>query len=150
MIALSVLGLGAFLQAAPSAFSALRWGGAVYLAWLGLKPWLSGVSAEAHDAPPPPRGGFYREGLLVALSNPKALLFAGAFLPQFMDPGLARGPQLAWLALMFAVIEISCYFAYALGGRGLSSWLRRPRVRLAFDRAAGLLFMGFAAALTLS
>lgn len=150
MIVLSVLGLGAFLLAAPRAFNALRWGGAAYLAFLGLKPWLTKAEARAAAVQAPPRGGHYREGLLVALSNPKALLFAAAFLPQFMDPALPRAPQLAWLAFMFACIEVSCYMMYAAGGRKAADFLRRPAVRLAFDRAAGLLFVGFAAALALA
>lgn len=149
MIALSVLGLGAFLQAAPRAFNALRWTGAAYLAWLGVKPWLAGAPATVPAHAGAPRGGFYRQGLLVSLSNPKAILFAAAFLPQFMEPALPRGPQLLWLASLFAMIEVSCYLLYAIGGRTLSRWLTRPRVRLAFDRAAGLLFIGFAAALSL-
>jgi threonine/homoserine/homoserine lactone efflux protein len=147
MIVLSVLGLGAVLQAAPRTFNALRWGGAVYLAYLGLRPWFSRPQEQLARAQAAPRGGHYREGLLVALSNPKALIFAAAFLPQFMSPDLPKGPQLAWLAFFFSVIEVSCYMMYAAGGRRAADLLRRPGVRLAFDRAAGLLFVGFAAAL---
>ncbi len=148
MIAVSVLGVGAFLQAAPAAFRALRLGGAAYLAYLGLKPWLK-REAALDLAAAEPKHGLYREGLFVALSNPKAILFAAAFLPQFLDPKRPRVPQFAALVALFALIEVTCYCLYAAGGRQASAWLRSPRVRLAFDRGAGLLFVGFAAALSL-
>ncbi len=149
MIAVSVAGLASFLQAVPAAFNALRLGGAAYLAYLGLRPWLA-RGAALDLATERPRHGLYKEGLMVALSNPKAILFAAAFLPQFVEPALPKGPQFAWLVALFAIIEVSCYFCYAAGGRQVASWLTRPRVRLVFDRAAGLLFIGFAAALTLA
>jgi threonine/homoserine/homoserine lactone efflux protein len=148
MMAVSAAGLGAVLQAAPRAFAALRLAGAAYLAFLGAQMWLSepaaGSGATVH------KSGLYRQGLLVSLSNPKAILFAAAFLPQFLDAGKPRGPQFAVLVALFAVIEVSCYFAYAGGGRRLSAALSRPDVRRNFDRAAGALFAGFAVMLALS
>lgn len=148
MMAVSAAGLGAVLQAAPRAFAALRLGGAAYLFYLGVRLWLTQHAAEEHA--PAPRKDLYRQGLFVSLSNPKAILFAAAFLPQFVDPGSPRGVQFAWLVALFAVIEVSCYFVYAGGGRRLAGWMSRPTVRLWFDRAAGTLFAGFAAALALS
>ena len=148
MIAVSVAGVGAFLQAAPRAFGALKLAGAAYLAYLGARPWFLKPSDEG-AAPRPAAKGLYREGLLVALSNPKAILFAAAFLPQFLDARKPRGPQFAALVSLFAVIEVSCYLAYAAGGRQAAALLSDRKVRLAFDRGAGLLFIGFAAALAL-
>lgn len=85
----------------------------------------------------------------VASSNPKALLFAGAFLPQFIDPALPKAPQFARLVAVFSVIETSCYFAYALGGKRLAASLARPDVGRAFDRVAGAIFLAFAAAVAI-
>lgn len=149
MLAFSAAGLGAVLAAAPALFGALRLLGAVYLAYLGASLWRA-PHAEAPAAAPLPRGGLYRQGLLVSLSNPKAILFAAAFLPQFLDAGKPRGPQFAALVGLFAVIEVSCYLAYALGGRHASRWLARPRTRRWFDRASGALFVVFALVLLLS
>jgi len=148
MMALSAAGLGAVLQAAPRAFTALKLAGAAYLVWLGVRPWLDAPQAEA--AVRVPKSGLFRQGLLVAVSNPKAILFAAAFLPQFLDADKPRGPQFAALVALFAIIEVSCYLAYALGGRQAAVFLARPRVRLTFDRCAGALFVGFAAALVLA
>jgi threonine/homoserine/homoserine lactone efflux protein len=148
MMALSAAGLGALLQAAPRVFGALKLAGAAYLAYMGARMWLERAPETA--AARVPRTGLYRQGVLVSVSNPKAILFAAAFLPQFLDADKPRGPQFAALVSLFAVIEVSCYLAYALGGRQAAVFLARPRVRLVFDRCAGALFVGFAAALTLS
>lgn len=148
MMALSAAGLGAVLKAAPRAFAALRLVGALYLAYLGARMWFA--SHEEDPAAPRPKKDLYRQGLFVALSNPKAILFATAFLPQFLDPDRPRTPQFAALVSMFAVIEVSCYFAYATSGRQAASLLAQPRLRRIFDRVAGTVFVGFAAALMFS
>lgn len=148
MMALSAAGLGAVLQAAPRAFGALKLAGAAYLVYLGVRMWLD--DAEPTAAASAPKAGLFRQGLLVSLSNPKAILFAAAFLPQFLEADKPRAPQFAVLVALFAVIEVACYFAYALSGRQAAAWLARPRVRRAFDRGAGALFVGFALALKLS
>ena len=140
LMTLSVGGLGAVLSAAPQAFTALRLAGAGYLVYLGAKMWLNPSAAAAHQ-------GLYRQGLLVSLSNPKAILFAAAFLPQFLDPAKPQGPQFLALLCLFAIIEVSCYLTYALGGRQVAALLSRPRFRRAFDRCAGAVFVAFAAAL---
>lgn len=148
MMALSAAGLGALLQTAPRAFAALRLLGAAYLAYLGSRMWLAEHATD--PAAPAPKGDLYRQGLLVSASNPKAILFAAAFLPQFLDPDKPRTPQFAVLVALFAVIEVSCYFAYAAGGRQAAALLARPAFRRGFDRFAGTLFVGFAVALVLS
>ncbi len=149
MLALSAAGVGALLQSSPLVFSALRVGGAAYLAYLGAQMWLNREAAARDGAAPVAAApqALYRQGFLVAASNPKALLFAAAFLPQFIDPALPRLPQFAWLVAVFAVIETSCYFAYAFGGKTLAAGLTRPGVRRWFDRATGTVFLAFAAAM---
>ena len=147
MIGLSAAGLDRALRAAPRAFQALRLAGAAYLLWLGVRLWLD--EPAPLEAPRPARG-LFRQGLLTALSNPKAILFAAAFLPQFIAPDRPRGPQFAVLVALFAAIEVACYFAYAAGGRQAAAWLAEPRLRRRFDRAAGALFALFAVTLALS
>src|SRR3954467_5655741 len=67
-------------------FDWVRFAGAAYLVWLGIKLIRAPVEGlTADEPPPPPRGGFFLQGLLVLLSNPKVLVFFGAFIPQFMD-----------------------------------------------------------------
>jgi len=150
MMSLSAAGLGALLQAFPAVFDALRWAGAAYLAYLGIKTWASPVPDTAADTPQslsPPRksGALFRQGVLVAASNPKAILFAAAFLPQFIHPQRPKLPQFMILLATFAVIEISWYVVYAASGRRLAAYLRRAAVLKAFNRLTGGVFIGFAA-----
>ena len=156
MLSVSAAGLGALLQAFPAVFDTLRWCGAAYLAWLGWKSWrapvdgargAAGTAEAAADAAAPAlsRRALYRQGLLVALSNPKAILFAAAVLPQFIRPQRAALPQFAVLLLTFAVVETGWYLVYALGGRKLASWLRRAAIARLFNRVTGGIFIGFAA-----
>lgn len=158
MMSLSAAGLGALLQSFPAVFDALRLSGAAYLAYLGIKCWRAPVndnleatpmhpanSAAPVNAPPAPSATLYRQGFLVAASNPKAILFAAAFFPQFIDPALAQLPQFAVLLVTFSVIEVGWYFVYAVSGKRLSVYLQRATVMKAFNRLTGGVFVGFAA-----
>jgi threonine/homoserine/homoserine lactone efflux protein len=152
MMSISAAGLGALLQTFPTVFETLRLAGAAYLAYLGVKCWRSPVHGEggegdsARPAVPAARlGAIYRQGFLVAASNPKAILFAAAFFPQFINPGEAQLPQFAILLGTFTVIEVAWYFVYAVSGKRLSLYLQRAAVLRAFNRLTGGVFIGFAA-----
>lgn len=150
MMSISAAGLGALLQAFPSVFDALRWIGAGYLVYLGIRVWRAPLPADDPKAAnillaSRTRGQLFRQGFLVAASNPKAILFAAAFLPQFMRPELPKLPQFTILLLTFAVVEISWYIVYASSGRHLARYLRRASVLRAFNRLTGGVFVGFAA-----
>lgn len=148
MLSLSAAGLSALLLAFPAVFDALRLAGAAYLAWLGIQIWRAPVlpSAAPDEAPPPQStaGSRFRRGFLVAASNPKAILFAAAFFPQFLDPAHPQLPQFVILLLTFVVIEVGWYAIYAAGGQRLTAALRKPAVLKLFNRATGGLFIGFA------
>jgi len=155
MMSISAAGLGALLQMFPAVFDALRLAGAAYLAYLGIKSWRAPVHDPALDAPKVPvaaasSGMLLRQGMLVAASNPKAILFAVAFLPQFIDPQHAQLPQFGILLATFAVMEISWYFIYAISGKRLSAYLQRATVLRAFNRLTGGAFIGFAALMAFS
>ncbi len=153
MMAASALGLTALLMALPGAFDVLRYAGTAYLVYLGIKSWRAPVSEPAEEGEILPTGAdisawkVYRGGFLIAISNPKALLFVAAFLPQFINPALPKGPQFAILVGTFAVIETCWYFTYALSGLGLARWMERPSAQRLFNRVTGAVFMGFGAML---
>jgi threonine/homoserine/homoserine lactone efflux protein len=113
-----------------------------YLVWLGIKlireP-VEGVSADA--PPPPPRGGFFLQGFLVLLSNPKVLVFFGAFIPQFVDMSRDHVPQVALLGATFMVTGAMTDSVLAvLAGRArLFFSARRTR---ALSRVSGGLMIG--------
>jgi threonine/homoserine/homoserine lactone efflux protein len=155
MMSISAAGLGALLQTFPAVFEALRLAGAAYLAYLGVKCWRSPVqdvpddgratTSSAVQTPVVKSGAIYRQAFLVAASNPKAILFAAAFFPQFINPDVAKLPQFAILLTTFTVIEVAWYFVYAASGKRLSSYLERAAVMRAFNRLTGGVFIGFAA-----
>lgn len=152
MMSLSAAGLGALLQMFPAVFDALRLAGAAYLAYLGVKCWRAPVQEAGDDAASGVKtltsaGALYRQGMLVAASNPKAILFAVAFFPQFINPHAAQTLQFGILLLSFAVIEVGWYFVYALSGNRLASYLQQARILKLFNRVTGGVFVGFAVAM---
>ena len=150
MMSISAAGLGALLQMFPAVFDALRLAGAAYLAYLGVKSWRAPVLDQTEDMPrlvesAVKPAALFRQGMLVAASNPKAILFAVAFLPQFINPERTQLPQFGILLATFATVEISWYFVYAVSGKRLAVYLQRASVLKAFNRLTGGAFIGFAA-----
>lgn len=151
ILAASAAGLTTLLLALPGSFEVLRYAGMAYLIFLGIKAWRSRVApldVGGAELPATPSAlALFRGGFAVGISNPKAILFAAAFLPQFIDPALPKAPQFAVLVGTFAVIEMGWYAVYAWGGRSLSRHIERPAVKRAFNRATGVIFIGFGLAL---
>lgn len=147
----SAAGLTTLLLALPGSFEVLRYAGVAYLVYLGVKSWRSPVApldpTSAELPPAPSTGAVFRGGFAIAISNPKAILFAAAFFPQFIDPTLPKAPQFTILFATFTVIETGWYCAYALGGRSLATYLTRPAIKQAFNRVTGVFFIGFGLAL---
>ncbi|KVW34188.1 LysE family translocator [Burkholderia ubonensis] len=158
MLSVSAAGLGVFLEAWPAMFNALRYAGAAYLVYLGVKAWRARVEADApgadvepvpRQAAPASRWVLFRNGFLVAGSNPKAILFAAALLPQFINASEPTLPQFGVLVATFAVIEVSWYLVYALFGTRIGATLKSQNVAKAFNRLTGGLFVGFGAMMAL-
>lgn len=150
LIALSMLGIGAVLETSAGALTVLKWAGGAYLVWLGLQLWRAPpidlrVGAARGDA----RGAtLFRQGLLAALTNPKALLFYGAFLPQFIDPGRALATQFVVMAATFAVVESLVEYLLASLAHRIRPALERAGKK--FNRACGGMFVAMGAALPLT
>jgi threonine/homoserine/homoserine lactone efflux protein len=151
VLSASAAGLTALLMAVPGAFAALRYGGVAYLIWLGVKAWRGNdapVDVGAGElAPTLSPAALYRGGFLIALSNPKLLLFAAAFLPQFVDHARPQGRQFAILVATFSGLELFWYAVYGLGGHRLAGALTRPGLQRWFNRLTGCVFVGFGLAL---
>ena len=104
VIGIVAIGLTSLMATMGYWFDWVRFAGAAYLVWLGIKLIRAPVEGVGADAPPPPpRGGFFLQGLLVSLSNPKVLVFFGAFIPQFMDMSQDHVSQVALLGVTFMV-----------------------------------------------
>lgn len=143
---LSLAGLGAVLAASATAFTALKWAGAAYLVWLGVKMWRAPATAEA--APPLPPGRAMREAYVVTALNPKGIVFFIAFVPQFMDPARPFAVQAAILVATFVTLAALNATGYALLAARLSGAMRRPGLRRALNRMGGALLV--AAGLTVA
>jgi threonine/homoserine/homoserine lactone efflux protein len=139
LIAAIALGLNWVLSHAIVLFELLRWAGVGYLVWLGVRAWRS---AAAPQRPPPPQHVQFRQGLLVALSNPKTIAFFSAFLPQFVDPALPAGRQLAVMCIvtaLLAAVSDSCWAIAAGLGR---AWFMHPQRARLLARASALTLIG--------
>ena len=151
VIAASLAGMGSLLAASEQAFTAVKWIGAVYLIYLGVRVWRSPapIVAEAQQTAGSLVGRparMFRQGFLVAVSNPKALIFFAAFLPQFIVPGVPYIVQLAVLGGTFAIVEFLYELLLASLAHRIAPWLARHGRW--FNRAAGGTFVGLGAALT--
>jgi homoserine/homoserine lactone efflux protein len=150
LIALSMLGIGALLKASAGALTVLKLLGGVYLIWLGIQLWRApAIHLRADASRADTRGAeLFRQGLLTALSNPKALLFYGAFLPQFIDPRRDLLIQFVVMATNFVAIEFIIEYLLARLAHRIRPLLER--VGKSFNRACGGMFviMGIALPMT--
>jgi len=143
VIGIVAIGLTSLMATMGYWFDWLRIAGAAYLVWLGIKliraP-AEGISTDA--APPPPRGGFFLQGLVVLLSNPKLLIFFGAFLPQFMDMSRDHVSQATLLGVTFMVIAAVTDGIYALLAGRARKFFSSRRARLVSRISGGFMIGG--------
>lgn len=149
-MSLSLLGLGALVLASATAFTVLKWLGAAYLVWLGLRLLRSAGAnpeLETPDADVPPRVAFANAALVTAL-NPKSIAFFIAFVPQFIDAHRAFAPQAVLLIVTFVTLAGLNAMAYALAAARLRRVISRPGVLIWLTRGGGatLILMGLATA----
>ena len=149
LIALSLFGIGALLQASIAWLTVLKWVGGAYLVWLGIQLWRAppldlrtGDGAGAR-----PGWALFKDGLLSAVTNPKGILFFAAFLPQFIDPDRNLVVQFAVMAGTFGTVEFLYELLVANAAHRIRPLLQRIGRR--FNRACGGIFVGIGAAMPL-
>lgn len=147
------LGLGAVLATSQTAFAVVKFAGAAYLIWLGVQKWRS---------PPEPIGGdgeglrvqsrrqLYAQGILVNLTNPKAIVFIAALVPQFIVPDRPQWPQFAIIGATMVAVDVMVMSCYALLATRFRPLLRNPRLLRLQNRIFGGLFVGAGAMLASS
>jgi RhtB (resistance to homoserine/threonine) family protein len=141
---LSMLGLGTVLASSEVLFSALKWLGAGYLAYLGISSLLSRESNLAVPNASLPEAGsraLFARGMLVGASNPKALLFFGALFPQFIEPSAPQVSQFLILGVTFIFFELFWLSIYAITAARARRWLQKPRRAKLFNRVTGAVFL---------
>jgi threonine/homoserine/homoserine lactone efflux protein len=141
MMAILVAGLSSVIAAMGWLFDWLRWAGAAYLVWLGYKLLRSPDLVQEKTANSIPRGGFLLQGFLVLMANPKALLWFGAFIPQFIDPKGNYIAQIALLGFTAMVVAIFSDGAYAVLTGRAGAFLTKKKVRLV-SRLSGCFLIG--------
>jgi threonine/homoserine/homoserine lactone efflux protein len=142
-MSLSLVGLGALLAASTTVFTALKWAGAAYLVWLGVRLWRSGGTLDARPRTDAASGlKMLGHAWLVTALNPKGLTFFVAFLPQFVDTRAALLPQVGVFAATFLVLAFTNVIAYALVASRARSMVRNPRAIGFVNKAGGSLLIG--------
>ncbi|MEC3981210.1 LysE family translocator [Amycolatopsis sp. H20-H5] len=150
----AAFGLSALIARSEPLFLALRWAGAAYLAYLGIRALISAWRGD-HVALDDIRGakasGYrrWREGFLCNLTNPKVLVFYLSILPQFLDPATMGAADALLLATTVAVMALLWQLVIVFFVHRVRGWLSRRRVRRALDGVTGTALIGFGAALAL-
>lgn len=141
MMLILMVGLSSVIAAMAWLFDWLRLVGAAYLVWLGWKLLRNPPLKDEVDKPPMPRGGFFTQGFLVLMANPKALLWFGAFIPQFVDPKGNYVGQIALLGVSAMTVAAITDGAYAvLTGRAWALF-SKGRVKV-LSKLGGILLVG--------
>ena len=151
--ALVSVGLGALLAASPTVFTALKWAGAAYLLWLGVKQIRSprqSFETDGGNAPRTSARSALRRGFLTNLLNPKVGVFYVTFLPQFVPAGADVATFSFVLAAIHVLLSLVWFAALIAATVPLGRALRRPAVIKWLDRITGGVFVAFAARLALA
>jgi threonine/homoserine/homoserine lactone efflux protein len=140
----SMLGLGALLATSAALFTGLKWVGAAYLVYLGVRLWRAPVTDASADAVTPVArpGRIFLHAFAVTALNPKSIVFFIAFLPQFLDSAAPVVPQLVIFEASFLVLATANSLGYALLASAARRTIRKPRVQRAVNRTGGTLLIG--------
>ncbi|MEM7461054.1 MAG: LysE family translocator [Pseudomonadota bacterium] len=141
MLLIVALGLETVISVMAHAFFWLKLAGAAYLIWLGISLLRSDGDIGSVSKQKRPKSGYFWQGFFVIWSNPKALLFYGAFIPQFIDPQQNAFWQAMILGLIFMLVATVFDSLYALAAGKAGNLLTRSRVRLV-EKMSGLFLIG--------
>lgn len=134
---IAAIGLSSLLNAVAGAFELLRWAGAAYLVYLGIRQWRSASVPIELDMTSASRTNLFVQGLVVTIPNPKSLIFIAAFLPQFIDTTRPLGLQFAFIVPTFLMITFFVTSIWALVAGKARDFLRNQRAFRAVLRTAG-------------
>jgi threonine/homoserine/homoserine lactone efflux protein len=150
----SLVGLGAFLMTSATLFTALKWIGAAYLIYMGIKLWRVPVGRASDGAHSVESGGaadgagetralrIFLHAYVVTALNPKGIIFFIAFLPQFLDPSRPAIPQMLICGATFLVLAITNASLYALMAAAARQTIRKPVIQRRVNRIGGSLLIG--------
>jgi len=140
LAALAAGGAGVLLKNEPVLFALLRSAGGLYLVYMGCLPWLPGRGPAPASAVPAAGRSIIRQAFLVALGNPKGILFFTALFPQFVQADRPLAGQFLGLSATFVACTLLAHLVYVLCARRAQAWATPMRL-LRFRRGVGLLFI---------
>lgn len=140
----ALLGMGALLAASAELFALLKWTGAAYLVWLGVKSWRAEPKPFGEDASCGPRTDrrLFVQAFVITALNPKSIAFFVAFLPQFVRQGEPLWPQFCLLVPTFVGLAVVNAALYGLLAGSVRERVRDPRLRRTFNRIGGGALIG--------
>jgi homoserine/homoserine lactone efflux protein len=152
LLGATAVGLVAFFALLSEISEVMRWAGAGYLIWLGVKAWRAHGGQELAIVPAAERSPrvVFLQGFLIGITNPKAIVFYVAFLPQFVDAHLSAAPQLLVMTGTMIVMALLSDSAYALLAARARIWFTTPGRRRLHNRMTGTLLIGVACGLLLA
>ena len=146
----AAIGLTSLLNVVAAAFEWIRWAGAAYLVYLGVKQWRSASEQLELDTSSVSKTNLFVQGVIITIPNPKSLIFIAAFLPQFIDATRPLGLQFSYIVPTFLVITFTVTSVWALAAGQVSGFLRGQRAVKSVLRTAGGLMVIAGASLALA
>ncbi len=137
LMLLSALGVGLLVGEAEWVFHTIKWVGAAYLVYLGIHLFRARPHDFNTDVPSIRSSHLFWKSLVVAITNPKGLIYFGALFPQFIDIRQSMTAQFAVLTLIFLVTDLLWMAIYAIGGSAIMRWLKSPLHQQWFNRISG-------------
>jgi threonine/homoserine/homoserine lactone efflux protein len=141
-MSLSFAGIGAVLATSALLFSLLKWAGAAYLIYLGVKAWRAPVAVSQETRKASSARSQFASAFFTTALNPKSIIFFVAFVPQFVQHSAPALPQFVLLGATFLVLGILNAAAYAAFAGQLRTLLKEPRAVKYFNRAGGSVLIG--------
>ncbi len=143
----SIAGLGALLLTSQKLFLTIKYLGALYLIYIGIKTFRASNFTASQDSStenrtPLPFRKMYWEAFLVAMGNPKAILFFTALFPQFINVSTINGIELFGAFVSLAVVAFLCFMIYALGGEKVITLIKRDKIGKRINKLIGTIFVG--------
>lgn len=141
-LCVAAIGTAALASLLADAFVWVKWAGVAYLAYLGLTHLIDARRGPESALNTASVGRSFWRGFLVSLTNPKTILFFGAFLPQFVSGAYPPAPQLALLSVSFFMLAVALDSVYALGASAVRRFVERPAYARGRNVVVGLIYLG--------
>ncbi|MFW5490295.1 MAG: LysE family translocator [Desulfovibrio sp.] len=134
---IAIIGLASILHMAAEVFTWVRWAGAAYLVYLGVRQWMNSKNAFEFDEMSVSKMNLFAQGVIVTVPNPKSLIFIAAFLPQFIDMTRPLGGQLAIIVPTFLMITFGVTSIWAIAAGSARTAFRKSGLFTPLMRSAG-------------